>query len=138
MKSFTTWSIAHKFQMKFKSEYDNGLTIRMAETGIDAVDKIPFVMRDVVWLVMSDEYSLGDYEESATEYGITKEGKWVALYDGHCSCNGWDATHDNLTFYATLDELIAADGEAKVILAYWHTLLNVYPFLKDYFITGEL
>ena len=69
-------------------------------------------------------------EENATEYGVTKSGKWAAVYDSHCSCYGWEATVDHITYYSNLEELVKADANAKVIFEHKDTLQKLYPFLK--------
>jgi len=48
---------------------------------------------------MADGFYLDDYEESAVEYGVTKEGKWAAVDDSHCSCHGWEADARHITYY---------------------------------------
>lgn len=99
------------------------------------IDDLAYVVKgtDVLWLIMANNFYLNDYDESATEYGVTKNGKWAAVYDEHCSCYGWEATLDNVTYYSNLGELLKADNEANVILKYKDKLVKLYPFLSKYF-----
>ena len=136
MKQFKQFQRALNFQQSMvSSSYDNGIYTDIYETGVYNIDSMPYVIKssDVVWLIMADNSYLGYYEEDATEYGVTKNGKWAAVSDAHCSCYGWEATPSNITYYSNLDELIKCDKQAEVILKYKDALVQVYPFLKKYF-----
>jgi hypothetical protein len=99
-------------------------------SGNPLIGKIPFAIKPVLWVIMANDYYLGDYEEGATEYGIDASGRWWAMYDGHCSCYGWESTIDHATHYDTLDDLLRADPRAKVIQEKWGDLTSLFPFLR--------
>lgn len=134
MKQFKQFKEAYEYQYEAVCDYDNGVSISY-ETGVSNIDDLVYVIKgtEVLWLIMADGYYLNDYEESATEYGVTKDGKWAAVYDGHCSCFGWEATAENVTYYSNLDELLKCDKNADVILEYKDKLVELYPFLRKYF-----
>lgn len=131
-KIFKQWKRAYDNQSKNISKYDNSLDCDIS-TGIDIIDNIPFALGDVLWIIMSTDSYFGCYDENATEYGVTKSGKWAAVDDGHCSCYGWEAAPNNITYYDTLQELLKCDNRANVIMEYKTELIEVYPFLKKYF-----
>lgn len=126
---FKTFQEAYRYQQEKKNNYDNGLANLELHTGVSEIDDIPFALGNVVWIVMGENYSLYDYEESATEYGVTEDGKWCALYDGHCSCYGWEAHEDTITYYDSLEQLIECDEGAKVIINYKELIKSVYEFI---------
>lgn len=135
MKQFKQFKNAYDYQYEKRGDnYDNGVALSL-DTGISNIDELAYVIKgtDVLWLIMADNFYLNDYDESATEYGVTKDGKWAAVYDGHCSCYGWEATADDVTYYSSLDELIKCDKEANVILKHKDKLVKLYPFLQKYF-----
>jgi hypothetical protein len=115
-----------------KHNYNNGIYFSV-ESGISNIDDLPFAVGENLWIIMADGFYLYDYEESATEYGVTSDGRWVALSDGHCSCYGWEASEGDCTYYKNLLELLKCDNNAKVILKHKDILIQVYPFLKKYF-----
>ena len=130
MKQFKQFKRAYDFQQG-KDSYDNTFYGDYG-TGLENVDDLPYVIKggDVLWVIMANGFYLDDYEESATEYGVTKSGKWAAVYDGHCSCYGWEASANDITYYSNFDELIKCDANAKVILECKDALQKLYPFLK--------
>lgn len=132
MKTFKRWNTAYQEQRNVSNTYDNSIQFSV-DSGIENIDSIPFALGDVLWIIMADNYYLDDYEESAVEYGVTAEGKWAALSDGHCSCYGWEARTNDITYYTNLKELIKCDERAKVILKYKEILVQIYPFLKKHF-----
>jgi len=135
MKQFKQFKKAYDYQYGQVSDYDNGLSETSYETGVSNIDDLAYAIKgtEVLWLIMADDYYLDDYEESATEYGVTKDGKWAAVYDGHCSCYGWEANADNVTYYSNLGELLKCDEATNVILKYKDKLVELYPFLQKYF-----
>ena len=126
-----TWSKEFVGQVAARSDYDNGFDCDK-KTGIGNIDNLQFSLGDVVWVIMADGYSFGDYEEWCTEYGMTENGQWAALDDGHCSCNGWEGAVSDITYYENLDLLIKADEKARVVLAYKKELIAAYPFIKKH------
>ena len=130
MKQFKQFKRAYDFQQG-QDSYDNTFYGDYG-TSVVNVDDLPYAIKggDVLWVIMANGFYLDDYEESATEYGVTKSGKWAAVYDGHCSCYGWEASVDHITYYSNFDELVKADVGAKVILEHKDTLQKLYPFLK--------
>lgn len=131
MKQFKQFKRAYDFQQGNEPYYDNTFCGDFC-TGVVNIDDLPYAIEsgNVLWVIMANGFYLDDYEESATEYGVTKSGKWAAVYDGHCSCYGWEASADDITYYSNLDELIKCDVNAKVILEHKDTLQKLYPFLK--------
>lgn len=132
---FKTWKEAFAAQSATACSYDNGFN-NPVSTGVSAIDDLPFRLGDIVWLIMAEnyhleDYHLEDYEESATEYGIKADGTWCAVYDGHCSCYGWEAGAESITEYDSLDQLLKADAESAVITKHWGVLLGLYPFLTQ-------
>lgn len=125
---FKTWEAAFQAQKEKASNYDNGFE-NTTETGVECIDKIPFALGEYVWLIMAEGFQLYDYEEWAVEYGIDRNGKWVALDDSHCSCYGWEATEGQITEYDSLEQLLQADPKAAVITKYAKELMQAYPFL---------
>jgi hypothetical protein len=132
MKTFEEWNIAYQEQKNTSNRYDNRIYFSV-DSGIENIDSIPFALGDVLWIIMSDNYDLSNYEGNATEYGVTINDRWAALYDSYCSYHGWEATLDNITYYKNLEELIKCDEQAKVILRYKEILTQIYPFLKKHF-----
>ena len=134
MEQFKQFKRAYDYQHANVCDYDNTFNGSYV-TGVSNVDELAYVVKgaEVLWLIMADNYYLNDYDESATEYGVTKDGKWAAVYDGHCSCYGWEAHADDVTYYSNLDELLKADKDANVILKYKDKLVELYPFLSKYF-----
>lgn len=130
MKQFKQFKRAYDFQQG-QDSYDNTFYGDYG-TGVVNVDDLAYTIKgaDVLWVTMANGFYLDDYEEAATEYGVTKSGKWAAVYDGHCSCYGWEASADDITYYSNLDELIKCDANAKVILEHKDALQKLYPFLK--------
>lgn len=135
MKQYNEWKDAYNEQKSTLSSYgyDNGIDFN-PETGFECMDSLPYSVGPVVWVIMSNYY-FEQYEEGATEYGVDSEGHWAAVYDGHCSCYGWEATESNITYYDTLDQLLKSDKYASVILDYKDVLLKAYPFLERSFNT---
>ena len=127
---FKNFQEAFEAQQKKKDSYDNGMVGFNPGTGKDVMDKLPFSLGEVVWVIMGTGFYLDDYEENATEYGVTEYGKWAALDDGHCSCYGWEADKEKITYYDTLDQLLKADPSAKVIMDNKDDLSKVYQFLS--------
>lgn len=126
MKKFETFQEALAFQ-KQDNNYND---IQNLETGVEAIDRIQFSVGEVVWLVLADDYSLDDYEEWVTQYGITANGEWAAVSGGHCSCFGWEEMSDgDITYYPNLEVILKADKQADVILRYKEVLKGVYSFL---------
>lgn len=116
---FKNWRDAYLAQQVMSlSEYDNRIDNSIVNTGVFEIDRMPYAIKGskVVWLIMAPNAYLDDYEESATEYGITEDGKWAAVSDGHCSCYGWEAKPENITFYDNLKQLLACDEQAKIIV----------------------
>lgn len=134
MKQIKQFKRAFDIQHGNVDSYDNSFNYDYG-TGVVHIDRLPYVIKgtDVLWLIMADNFYLDDYEEDATEYGVTKDGEWAAVEDGHCSCYGWEATADHVTYYSNLDELLKADKGANVILKYKDKLVELYPFLSKYF-----
>lgn len=130
MKQFKQFKRAYDFQQG-QDSCDNCFYGDFG-TGVVNVDDLPYAIKggDVLWVIMANGFYLDDYEENATEYGVTKSGKWAAVYDSHCSCYGWEASADHITYYSNLEELVKADANAKVILEHKDTLQKLYPFLK--------
>lgn len=126
MKQFNQFEDAYNNQQERGNERYSGVSL---------IDDIPFVIRHsyVLWLIMDENSYLGDYDEYATEYGVAMDGRWAAVSNGHCSCNGWEATVDDITYYSSLSELLMCDSNANVILKYKEALVNLYPFLAKYF-----
>ena len=134
-KLFKQWKRAYNLQQADLGTYDNGLHNYCMNTGIVNIDKLPFAIKDseVVWMIMADGFYLDDYEESATEYGVTQNGKWAAVDDGHCSCYGWEAETQHITIYETLQDLLNADKKADVLVRYKNELCRIYPFVQKYY-----
>ena len=124
-----TFEEAYKWQTEQNSyDVNQGLA-----TGIVNIDRVQFALGNVLWLAIGDGYYLDDYEESVTQYGITQEGKWAAVYGGHCSCYEWEEMGESdITYYDSLDILLKADKDAIIILQCWDKLIEVMPFLKHY------
>lgn len=102
-------------------------------TGVEHIDRVPFnTSQDEFLFIMADGYYLDDYEENAKVYGINRNGLWVAVEDGHCSCYGWEATSGDCTTYDSLELLVKSDPDAVIVLKHWATLLVAYPFLEPY------
>lgn len=136
MKQFKQFRTAYKYQYgKNPQGSDNGLYCEAYDTGVSNIDNLAYVIKGtgVLWLIMADDYYLNDCDESATEYGVTKDGKWAAVYDGHCSCYGWEATTNDVTYYSNLRQLLKCDKNSNVILEYKDKLVELYPFLRKYF-----
>lgn len=108
--------------------YDN--SFKGWSSGNPLIANIPFALKPVLWVIMAEDNYLGDYEEWAIEYGVDAFGRWAALDDGHCSCYGWEATENDITYYDTLDDLLRADPRAKVIMDNRGDLVAMFPFLK--------
>lgn len=108
--------------------YDN--SCKEWPSGNPLIGKVPFAVKPVLWVIMAEGFQLDDWEESATEYGVDASGRWAALEDGHCSCYGWEAKADDITYYDTLDDLLRADPKAKVIRDNWGDLVALFPFLE--------
>jgi hypothetical protein len=135
MKQFKKWETAFQEQCNSKAYpncSDNGINFSV-ESNVENMDALPYALGNVVWVIMADNYYLNDYEESAIEYGVTSDGQWAAVSDGHCSCYGWEATESNITYYGNLKELIDCDKDAEIILKHKEILVQVYPFLKKHF-----
>ena len=135
MKTLQTWRKAYNYQQKAMEEndYDNGFYGEYAiDSGVENIDLLQFALKGlpVVWLIMYDDFYLDDYDEGATEIGITKDGRWAVLEDGHCSCYGWEADVNDVTYYDSLDVLLKAEPEAKVLLKYETELKRHFPFLN--------
>ena len=124
------WIEFYKYQQANVCSYDNQLDGGF-ESGVGNIDNLQFALKDVeiLWLIMYDGYYFGDYEEGATEIGITKDGKWAVLEDSHCSCYGWEAHEGDITFYDSLDVLLKAEPEAKVLMNYKAELIKCFPFI---------
>ena len=133
MKQYKKWEVAFTEQVNCVTSSDNSLCNYNPASNIIIIDKIPFAIGPIVWIIMANNYSIDDYEKAATEYGVTKDGQWAALSDAHCSCFGWEAREENITYYSKLSELITCDHEAKVILEHKDILITVYPFLKKHY-----
>lgn len=125
---YKTWGEAFAAQSAASESYGNGFK-NPVETSVSAIDDLPFRLGDIVWLIMAENYQLEDYSESATEYGIKADGTWCAVYDGHCSCYGWEAGVESITEYDSLEQLLKTDTEASVITKHWNVLLGLYPFM---------
>jgi hypothetical protein len=134
MKQFKQFKRAYNIQHENVDSYDNRFHCDYG-THVGNIDDLAYVIKgtEVLWVIMANNYYLDDYEESATEYGVLKDGKWAAVYDGHCSCYGWEATKDDVTYYSNLDELLKCDKGADVILEHKDALVELYPFLSKYF-----
>jgi len=138
MKQFKRFKNAYEYQyehLDYPDDNDNGLNSELYDTGVSNIDDLAYAIKgtEVLWVIMADGYYLDDYEESATEYGVTKDGKWAAVYDSHCSCFGWEVKADDVTYYSNLGELLKCDKDANVILKYKDKLVELYPFLRKYF-----
>jgi hypothetical protein len=128
---FKKWKEAFDYQQKEKSTCDNGFYgDLMFNTGVENIDNLAYTVGNVVWLIMADNFDLGDYNEWATEYGVTQDGKWCAVYDSHCSCYGWEADESDITYYNSLEQLLAADEKASVIIRYKDKIKEVYEFVE--------
>ena len=134
MKTYKQFKKAMDIQYGNVDSYDNSFSHDYG-TGVVNIDSLPYVVKgtEVLWLIMADGFYLDDYDENATEYGVTKNGKWAAVSDGHCSCYGWEATVDDVTYYTNLDELLKCDRDADVVLKNKDALVKLYPFLSKYF-----
>lgn len=136
MKILQTWRKAYNYQQKalMENSCDNGFCYGeyAIDSGVENIDQLQFALKgvSVVWFIMYDSFYLGDYDEHATEIGITKDGRWAVLSDGHCSCYGWEATENEITYYDSLDVLLKAEKEAKVLLKYQTELMRHFPFLN--------
>lgn len=126
MKQYTTFEEALAAQAN--DGYDNAF--EGWPSGNNLIGDLPYCIKPVLWVIMADDYYFDSYEAGATEYGVDVSGRWAAVYDGHCSCNGWEATADCITYYDTLDDLLRADPKAKVISENKGDLVNLFPFLK--------
>lgn len=126
MKQYKTFEEALAAQAN-EGGYDN--SFNGWSSGNPLISDIPFALKPVLWVIMADDHYLGDYEESATEYGVDASGRWAALDDSHCSCYGWESTADHITYYDTLDDLLRADPRAKVVTDNWGDLVALFPFL---------
>lgn len=126
MKTFKTFDDAFLFQTA-----DAGWNhINLVETQVDVLDLVQFTVGEVVWFCIAEDYYLDDYEESVTQYGVTADGRWAAVYGGHCSCYGWEEmTEDDITYYDDLSTLLKADPQAVVITKYIVEIMEVYPFM---------
>jgi len=127
MKQYTTFEEALVAQA-IDGGYDN--SFNGWPSGNPLIANIPFAIKPVLWVIMAEDHYLGDYEEGATEYGVDASGRWAAVEDGHCSCYGWEATANDITYYDTLDDLLRADPRAKVISENKGDLEALFPFLK--------
>jgi hypothetical protein len=135
MKTLQTWRKAYNYQQKALAEntYDNGIYgYYNIDSGVENIDALQFALKgiEIVWLIMEDGYYIDDYEEGATQIGITKDGRWAVLDDGHCSCYGWEAHPNDVTYYDSLDVLLKADSGAKILLKHEVELKRHFPFLN--------
>jgi len=135
MKQFKRFKNAYEYQYENVTEFYGNDFTGSYDTGVSNIDDLAYAIKgtEVLWVIMADGYYLDDYEESATEYGVTKDGKWAAVYDSHCSCFGWEVKADDVTYYSNLGELLKCDKDANVILKYKDKLVELYPFLRKYF-----
>jgi hypothetical protein len=100
------------------------------ETGIDVIDRIQFPLGEILWVILSENYYLDDYEESVTQYGVDYLGNWYAVYGGHCSCYGWEEMVDgDETKYESLSILLKSNPSANVIIKYRNELQGIFRFL---------
>jgi hypothetical protein len=100
------------------------------ETGVDVIDRVQFSLGDVYWMILARGYYLDDYEESVTQYGVTRSGEWAAVSGGHCSCYGWEEMKENdIVFYPSLEVLLKADPNADVITEHLEVLKEALKFL---------
>jgi len=129
MKIFKSFKNALNYQHENVSDSNN--TFKGSyNTGIFNIDNLPYIIKEteVLWLIIAGDYLFDVYEEWAIEYGVTKNGKWAAVEDFHCSCYSW-----NVTYYDNLEQLLKADKRANIILQYKDKLVKLYPFLSKYF-----
>lgn len=126
MKTFETFEEALTFQKE--EDYNGGFDL---ETGKENIDLIQFSLGEVLWVVMADGFYLDDYKEYVTQYGFTASGKWAAVEGGHCSCYGWEEMCEaDITYYDSLEVLLKADPNAKVIPEHMDILKEALPFLN--------
>lgn len=128
MEKFKTFDEARAYQEIGKRGYDNRCD--QWSSGHRLIDAVQFSIGPVLWVIVAEDYSLGDYEESVTQYGVDASGRWAAIHDSHCSCFGWEATENDITYYDTLDILQRADPQAKVITENKSNLVDAFPFLQ--------
>lgn len=126
-------TIQQAIEWQHSNESYNRNGINQFSTSVPNIDLLQFSLGNVLWLVLADDYYLDDYEESVIQYGITPDGRWAAVYGGHCSCYGWeDMSESEIIYYESLEVLLKADKNAVVILRYWNILTDIMPFLKKY------
>ena len=73
MKQYNTFEEALVAQAN-EGGYDNSFNGWSSDNSLIA--NIPFALKPVLWVIMAEDSSLGDYEESATEYGVDALGRW--------------------------------------------------------------
>lgn len=126
MKTFETFQEA----LDFQKQDDNYNAVSGLATGVECIDRIQFSVGEVVWLTLAENYQLDDYEEYVTQYGIAANGEWAAVSGGHCSCYGWEEMcPSDVTYYPSLEVLLAADKSADVIMKHKEILKGSYLFL---------
>lgn len=127
MKTFNNFGEALAWQ-KTTDTYD--VNTRLA-TGVVNIDRIQFSLGEVLWVILADGYSLDDYEEYVTQYGITSSGAWAVVEGGHCSCYGWEEMKEtDITYYESLDLLLKCDKNADVITRHAEALKEAFTFLE--------
>lgn len=73
--------------------------------------------KNLLWVFLTDNEE--GYEGSQTQLGLNREGKIMWEYQSHCSCNGYETSHEHgAEFGATKKtyqlEEIPIDWESKV------------------------
>ena len=132
MKDFKTFEEAFIFQTHEKGKRLGGNDICTVKTGVDVLDLIQFSIGEIVWVCIANTEGLDQwYEEWVTQYGVTADGRWVAVEGYHCSCYEWEEMCENdVTYYGSLETLLKADHNSSVIVEYKDTIERVYSFLR--------
>lgn len=130
MKKFNSFEEALAWQKGLAKDAYRSVNESL-ETGHDVIDRVQFSIGEILWVILAENFSLDDYEEWVTQYGVDSSGNWYAVSGGHCSCYGWEEMKDgDETKYESLELLLKSDPSAEVISKFKDALKDVFGFLQ--------